>query len=87
MDRLLCILSSMDAGGAETFLMKIYRTINREKYQMDFCINTYSKCFYEDEIVSLGGKIYRIPEKSNKQVLLYVVHDLLIQVMGKALLL
>ena len=55
----------MDAGGAETFLMKIYRTINREKYQMDFCINTYSKCFYEDEIVSLGGKIYRIPEKSN----------------------
>ena len=65
MDRLLCILSSMDAGGAETFLMKIYRTINREKYQMDFCINTYSKCFYEDEIVSLGGKIYRIPEKSN----------------------
>ena len=64
MKRLLCILSSMNAGGAETFLMKIYRRIDRTKYQMDFCINMSEKCFYEDEILSLGGKIYRIPAKS-----------------------
>lgn len=64
MKRLLCILSSMNAGGAETFLMKIYRQIDRTKYQMDFCINMSEKCFYEDEILSLGGKIYRIPAKS-----------------------
>ena len=54
----------MNAGGAETFLMKIYRRIDRTKYQMDFCINMSEKCFYEDEILSLGGKIYRIPAKS-----------------------
>ena len=64
MKRLLCILSGMNAGGAETFLMKIYRRIDRTKYQMDFCINMSEKCFYEDEILSLGGKIYRIPAKS-----------------------
>ena len=64
MKRLLCILSSMNAGGAETFLMKIYRQIDRTKYQMDFCINMSEKCFYEEEILSLGGKIYRIPAKS-----------------------
>lgn len=64
MKRLLCILSSMNAGGAETFLMKIYRRIDSTKYQMDFCINVSEKCFYEDEILSLGGKIYRIPAKS-----------------------
>lgn len=64
MKRLLCILSSMNAGGAETFLMKIYRRIDRTKYQMDFCINMSEKCFYEDEILSLGGKNYRIPAKS-----------------------
>ena len=64
MKRLLCILSGMNAGGAETFLMKIYRQIDKSKYQMDFCVNTPEKCFYEDEIVSYGGKIYRIPEKS-----------------------
>ena len=64
MRRLLGILSGMNAGGAETFLMKIYRNIDRSKYQMDFCINFPQKCFYEDEILSLGGRIYRIPSKS-----------------------
>lgn len=64
MKRLLCILSGMNAGGAETFLMKIYRNIDRAKYQMDFCINVQEKCFYEDEILNMGGRIYRIPSKS-----------------------
>ena len=64
MKRLLCILSGMNAGGAETFLMKVYRNLNRAEYQMDFCINVKEKCFYEDEILSLGGKIFRIPSKS-----------------------
>ena len=63
MKRVLCILSGMNAGGAETFLMKIYRHMDRSKYQMDFCINAKEKCFYEDEILSMGGKIYRIPSK------------------------
>lgn len=64
MKRLLCILSSMNAGGAETFLMKIYRSIDRSKYQFDFCINVKNECFYEKEIIALGGKIYRIPSKT-----------------------
>lgn len=64
MTRLLCLLSSMNAGGAETFLMKIYRQLDKSKYQLDFCINVPEKCFYEDEIISMGGKIYRIPSKS-----------------------
>ena len=65
MQRLLCFLSGMNAGGAETFLMKMYRNIDRDKYQFDFCINVKEKCFYEDEILSLGGRIYRIPSKSD----------------------
>lgn len=64
MKRLLCILSNMNAGGAETFLMKIYRKIDKTKYQFDFCINTKERCFYESEIENMGGKIYRIPSKS-----------------------
>lgn len=64
MKRLLCILSSMNAGGAETFLMKVYRNLDRTRYQMDFCVNVKEPCFYEDEISSLGGRIYRIPSKS-----------------------
>lgn len=64
MKRLLCIISNMNAGGAETFLMKVYRKMDRAKYQIDFCINTPEECFYSQEIRDLGGKIYYIPPKS-----------------------
>lgn len=63
MKRLLCIISGMNTGGAETFLMKIYRQLNREKYQMDFCVNT-NENYYADEIRRNGGKFYVIPPKS-----------------------
>ena len=62
--RLLCCMSSMNAGGAETFLMKQYRCMDREKYQMDFCVNVEERGYYDDEIESMGGRIYRIPPKS-----------------------
>ena len=65
MKRLLCVLSNMNAGGAETFLMKLYRQLDKTQYQMDFCINVPEKCFYEDEIMALGGKIFRVPAKSS----------------------
>lgn len=64
MKRLLCILSGMNMGGAETFLMKVYRVIDRTRFQLDFCINEKGKCAYEDEVLSYGGRIYRIPTKS-----------------------
>lgn len=50
--------------GAETFLMKIYRNIDKEKYQMDFLVSIKEKGFYDDEIKQLGGQIYYIPPKS-----------------------
>ena len=68
MERLLCVLSGMNRGGAETFLMKIDRSLDHSKYQMDFCINVKEKCAYEDEIMSLGGKIFRIPMKTESMV-------------------
>ena len=64
MKRLLCIVSSMNAGGAETFLMKLYRSLDRARYQMDFCVSEPEKGVYEDEIVSMGGMIHRITPKS-----------------------
>ncbi|MBQ3497934.1 MAG: glycosyltransferase family 1 protein [Clostridia bacterium] len=62
--RLLCCMSSMNAGGAETFLMKQYRRMDREKYQMDFCVNVEERGYYDDEIEAMGGRIFRIPPKS-----------------------
>lgn len=62
--RLLCIVGSMDAGGAETFLMKIYRNLDKSKYQMDFFVYTQEKAFYDEEILSMGGRIYNSVPKT-----------------------
>ena len=60
MTRILCILSSLDAGGAETFIMKIYRALPPEKYQIDFIVSVDGGC-YTDEVLARGGKIHKIP--------------------------
>lgn len=65
MKRLLCIVGGMNAGGAETFLMKIYRKIDKKQFQMDFAVATADKCYYDDEILAMGGRIYRISPKSS----------------------
>ena len=39
MKRILCILSSLDAGGAETFLMKVNRMLDPKEYQFDFVVS------------------------------------------------
>ena len=80
MERLLCLLSNMNRGGAETFLMKVYRSLDRTRYQMDFCIIVEEKCDYEDEILYLGGRIYRITPKSRdarafRRELYTLIHD------------
>lgn len=64
MNRILCIVGSMDMGGAETFLMKIYRCLNKKEYQMDFCVSKKKEGVYDNEIISLGGKIYHITPKT-----------------------
>ena len=64
MKRLLCIVSSMNAGGAETFLMKLYRMLDTTKYQMDFAVAITEKGYYDDEISQRGGIIHHITPKS-----------------------
>ena len=64
MKRILCLVSGMNAGGAETFLMKLYRNMDRTLYQMDFAVNVQEPAFYDEEIKSMGGKIYYIPPKT-----------------------
>ena len=54
----------MNAGGAETYLMKLYRNIDVAKFQMDFCVNVYEHNYYEDEIISRGGRFFRIPSRT-----------------------
>ena len=54
----------MDTGGAETFLMKMYRQLDRTRYQMDFVVSGDKRGYYEDEIERLGGRVFRITRKT-----------------------
>ena len=56
--RILHIVQKMEAGGIQAFLMNLYRNIDRNKIQFDFLVEYKEKEFYDDEIISLGGKIY-----------------------------
>lgn len=58
--RVLHILHSMNAGGIESFLMNVYRRIDRQNVQFDFLLNSSHKGFFDDEIRSLGGRIFCI---------------------------
>ena len=63
MKRVLCILSSLDAGGAETCLMKVYRALSPKEYQFDFIVSIDNGC-YTQEVLERGEKIYKIPERT-----------------------
>lgn len=69
--RILHVFGGMTRGGAETMVMNLYRTIERTKMQFDFIVHTEDKCAYDDEINSLGGRIYRIPRYRGKNHLQY----------------
>lgn len=59
--RVLHILNGLRFGGCESYIMNMYRNINRDKIQFDFLIRSKDN-FYADEIGQLGGKIYYTPE-------------------------
>ncbi len=54
--RVLQIIRSMNQGGAENFIMNVYRNINKNKIQFDFLV--YKEGFFDEEIKKMGGKIF-----------------------------
>lgn len=61
MIKVLQVFGGLDRGGSETMIMNLYRNINRSEIQFDFVKHVSKKCAYEDEILTLGGKIYTAP--------------------------
>ncbi len=65
MIRILHIIGSLERAGAETFLMNLYRNVDRVRIQFDFAIYSEptSNSYYE-EVLSLGAKVYKIACKA-----------------------
>ncbi|MBW4506551.1 MAG: glycosyltransferase family 1 protein [Scytonematopsis contorta HA4267-MV1] len=67
--RILQVVGLMDMGGLETWLVNVLRNINRQKFQIDFLVETTKTCAYDKEVLALGSKI--IPCLHPSQPLLY----------------
>lgn len=59
--RILHVIHGMDCGGAENMIMNLYRKIDKNMVQFDFLVHTKKKCFFDDEIKRLGGRIFHVP--------------------------
>lgn len=70
--RVLHIVPNMDSGGIENLIMNIYRNVDRTKIQFDFIVHYNKECFFDKEIISLGGKIYRFPVMEDKNIFKYI---------------
>lgn len=70
--RVLHVIGIMNRGGAETMIMNLYRHIDRSKVQFDFVENSSEQAVFDEEILSLGGRIYRCPHYNGKNHFTYV---------------
>ena len=67
----LHVVGRLDIGGAESRIMDLYRHIDREKVQFHFMQHTKDRCAYEEEVESLGGKVYHVPRFNGKNYVTY----------------
>lgn len=70
--RVLQIVPAMDMGGLETFIMNLYRHIDRSALQFDFLYHYTRKCAYDDEILSLGGHIFKFSVREDNNLPRYL---------------
>lgn len=59
-------------GGAECRMMDVYRHIDRERYHFDFLILLSDEQYFEKEVLSLGGKIYKLKMPAPWMVLSHI---------------
>ena len=67
--RVLHVVVRMDRAGLETFIMNVYRNIDRNMFEFNFLCASSLEGAYDDEIMQLGGKIYHMPMSDNRGIL------------------
>lgn len=66
MKKVLVFGITENPGGVESLIMNYYRHMDRERIQFDFLCNT-EVVAYEDEIKSLGGRVFRVPARRDNR--------------------
>lgn len=68
MKRVIHIVGAMAPGGFENFIMNIYRKMDRSKIQFDFIVHKKKDNAYDDEIESLGGRLFYVTRKGKNPI-------------------
>ena len=63
--RILHYIPGFKYGGIESFILDLYRNIDRKRFQFDFVIETNMETSIKNEILNMGGKVYEIPSIKN----------------------
>lgn len=58
--RVVHIIGKVEMGGVQAVVMNYYRNIDKTKVQFDFIIDGYNETPIDEEIKSMGGKVYKI---------------------------
>jgi len=69
--RILHIVGRMDRGGIESFIMNLYRNIDKTKVQFDFLCHYGREAAFNEEIRKMGGRIYEMPAIKNENKIYY----------------
>lgn len=59
--RILHVVGCMDRAGVETWLMHVLRNMDRERYRMDFLVQSDQPASYDEEIRSYGARVIPCP--------------------------
>lgn len=77
--RVLNVVGTLDVGGIEKWLLDVVRSVDRDKWQIDFLVNRNRECDLNSEIRSFGCNIFSSPRPSQFRAygrnLLHVLHE------------
>ena len=71
MERILQVVTDMNLGGIENLIMSYYRKMDRSKVQFDFLMHRAEPSYFDEEILAMGGRIYRLPPIHPKTFVAY----------------
>jgi glycosyltransferase involved in cell wall biosynthesis len=63
--RILHVIHRMRPGGAQTLVMNLYRHIDKSRVQFDFAVRSQQPEYYDQEIETLGGRLFHLPWHSS----------------------
>lgn len=59
--RVLQIVVGLNHNGIDHLVMELYRHMDRDRYQFDFIAHGSARSPFEDEVKSMGGRVFYIP--------------------------